>query len=369
MSKRPACWNVISRVSCLLALSASLIACGGGSPELNPPGQPDEGYYRTFVWFATDRDTSMESSRLVVHENRGTGELSYGKVQVSIPDSHHIGNIESPSWYRVLARKDPSDFVLVLSIDLYEGRSQLSSEIRSAVDDGASDEALIFIHGFHVSFDEAAKRTAQLAYDLQFPGIPILYSWPSQGGVLDYPADEATVQWTRPHLEEFLQFVVTDLHLSRVHVVVHSMGNRALLGALADLDPPSTEEGAATLDQVVLAAPDIDADVFRELAEQFRGKAERYTLYTSANDKAIELSHSIHSYPRAGGTIVVVDGVDTIDASKVETTFLDHSYFGDSILSDIYSLVRNGLPPESRFRLRAQPSEEGTYWVFEPGPN
>ncbi len=355
----------------------SLIGCSSPDTAPSAPESPDpigieeDGFFRTFVWFATDRQIISSADKVRVGRDRGTGKLSYGKVEVSIPDSHEIGEIESPAWYRFFNRDDPSDFVLVLSLDVYEGQPVFSSEIQNQLFQGASDEAFIFIHGFNVSFDDAAKRTAQLAYDLRFSGIPILYSWPSQGDVLNYAADEASVQWTKDHLEDFLQFVVTDLGLSQVHVVAHSMGNRALLNALAEFEPPSVAEGAAMMDQIVLAAPDIDVGVFRQLAKEFRGKAERYTLYTSPNDQAIKLSHSLHKYPRAGGSVVIIDGIDTIDASAVETRFLDHShshsYFVDSILSDIFSLVRNGLPPQKRFGLRQETSEEGTYWVFERG--
>ena len=366
MSERSIRGKVTRFFFLLLVVSMSLIGCGEGETS-DPTGIEEDGYFRTFVWFATDRQIISSADRVRVGRDRGTGELSYGKVEVSIPDSHEIGEIESPAWYQFFNRDDPSEFVLVLSLDVYEGQPVFSSEIQNQLVQGASDEALIFIHGFNVSFEDAAKRTAQLAYDLRFPGIPILYSWPSQGSFSKYPADEERVKWTKDHLEEFLNFVVTDLGLSRVNIVAHSMGNRALLNALANFEPPSVAEGAAMMNQIVLAAPDIDVGVFRQLAEDFRDKAERYTLYTSPNDKAIELSRRFHDSPRAGGSVVLVDGIDTIDASAVETSFLAHSYFGDSILLDIFSLVRNGLPPELRFGLREENSEAGKYWVFEPG--
>ena len=34
------------------------------------------------------------------------------------------------------------------------------------------------------------RRTAQIAYDLKFEGAPIVYSWPSQEGLLSYTVDE-----------------------------------------------------------------------------------------------------------------------------------------------------------------------------------
>ena len=51
------------------------------------------------------------------------------------------------------------------------------------------DHALVFVHGYDTSFDNALYRTAQIAYDLRFDGAPFLYSWPSGGAVVSYPYD------------------------------------------------------------------------------------------------------------------------------------------------------------------------------------
>lgn len=42
---------------------------------------------------------------------------------------------------------------------------------------------------------------------------------------------------------------------------------------------------------------------------------------------------------------MVVPGVETVDASGPDTSFLEHSYFAEthSVLSDIRRLVREGL--------------------------
>ena len=55
-----------------------------------------------------------------------------------------------------------------------------------------------------VSFEDAARRTAQIAHDLGLPLVPMLYSWPSEGAVLRYGTDAANVEWTIPHFTEFL---------------------------------------------------------------------------------------------------------------------------------------------------------------------
>ena len=59
----------------------------------------------------------------------------------------------------------------------------------------------MFVHGFNVDFASAARRTAQMKYDLGFRGAAILYSWPAPS---NYVECEGNAIWTLPHLMEFL---------------------------------------------------------------------------------------------------------------------------------------------------------------------
>lgn len=125
-------------------------------------------------------------------------------------------------------------------------------------------------------------------------------------------------------------------------------------------------------EQVVLVAPDIDAEVFRrDIAPQLSPVGERVTLYASARDKALEMSQTFHRYPRAGDVsdgVVVVPGVDTIDATAVDTSLTGHSYFADgtSVLADLFYLLRLGLPPAERDGLEAADAAGEEYWRFVP---
>jgi len=64
---------------------------------------------------------------------------------------------------------------------------------------------------------------------------------------------------------------------------------------------------------------------------------------------------------------MVVRGVDTIDASAVDTNLIGHFYYAEnrSVLSDIFSLLRDGRAPENRFGIRAVPAVP-PYWRFAP---
>ena len=85
-------------------------------------------------------------------------------------------------------------------------------------------------------------------------------------------------------------------------------------------------------------------------------------------DRALLLSKLFHFYRRAGAAIVIVPGMDTIDASKVDTSLVRHSYFGDSrtVLADVSSLIVDGKPPSKRFGMSEKIKEGKTYYVFRP---
>ena len=140
----------------------------------------------------------------------------------------------------------------------------------------------------------------------------MLYSWPSEGATLKYTVDEDNALWTVDHFEQVLALVMTQLGAARVHAVAHSMGSRVLAEGLRRVDVSAFPAGSAALRDVVFAAPDINADTFRNFIEKFHGRAGRFTLYASSGDKALDSSQRLHKYPRAGDAgdgIVVAAGL------------------------------------------------------------
>ncbi|MEU0557439.1 alpha/beta hydrolase [Dactylosporangium sp. NPDC006015] len=340
----------------------------GARPPLLPGAVKQDRYLDVPVCYATDRrPTGKADPGDRFGGERGTG-LVFGVANVSIPDDHRMGALEKPGLWRLRFRKDPGRFVTVLAVEPAQ-RAPFVERVRAAVAGTATPDVLIFVHGYNVTFTDAVRRAAQVAYDLHFEGVPMLYSWPSKASVLGYGADENNVTWTAPHFAEFLRLAMTELGARRVHAVAHSMGNRVLLAGLVDLDATDSPQ----LGQVVFAAPDIDAAVFTQLAGKFTGNAAGCTLYASSNDLALRASEQWATHPRAGQSgpdIVVVPGVDTIDASELDTGLMGHSYYGDrrSVLADMFYVIRNGLAPAARFGLTAMSHPSGlTYWSFTPG--
>lgn len=336
----------------------------GGYGSQSATSNPDNSSL-VQVFFATDRMlTHSDEFEPIYDQQRSVrGKLHYGTCSISIPKLHKLGKLETPSILRLEFRPNPEKHIMLQKIENLE-EDVFFKRVARFVAASAAKEAFIFIHGYKVSFEDAARRTGQIAFDLNFVGAPVLYSWPSYGKLADYTRDENNIIWSTPHFQRFLELMSQRSGAERIHIIAHSMGNRAVCDALKALsNDPSTK---LKFNHLLLAAADIDADTFRELATSLQRISGHITLYESSNDKALHASKEIHGNPRAGEPLLLIPGIDTIDASAIDTDFLGHSYFSDNwpLLSDIHSILRKDEPPSMRFGLREMDCSEGKYYVF-----
>ena len=175
--------------------------------------------------------------------------------------------------------------------------------------------------------------------------MPVAYSWPSEGKFSAYGVDYDRNEWTIEHLRVFIQELVNALPNGTVlHIVAHSMGNRALLWALAGLNLPEQRLG-----QLIMIAPDVDAEIFKDLVAR-SGPFRRKTLYVSNHDLALRAAGWLRSNsPRAGSAskqYLVVKGVDTIDMSPLKAGRSGHSVYSYSqlLFDDLGAVLKNEEP-------------------------
>ncbi len=330
------------------------------------PGLDGREYDATVVsvFYATDRSRDSGESIKYGSQQSPSGKLEYGECEVSIPDTHVMGGMESPSLLRFEFRPDPDKHIVLWKTTSVE-EEMFYEKVKASVARSELKDAFVFVHGYNVSFEDAARRTGQFAYDLKFVGAPIFYSWPSNGKFADYMKDENSVIWTTPHLENFLHTLSQRSGATRIHIIAHSMGNRAVCEALRALSyDPSLQ---LQLTHLVLAAADIDAQTFSELAAMLQKHSAHVTLYESSNDKALMASKRLHGPPRAGEPLLVIAGMDTIDASAVDTDFLGHSYWCEEweVMSDIHSMLETDQPAARRFGLTPMANVAGEYFEFQ----
>ncbi len=355
------------------------------------------GVMGTLTWLSFSGYRALReyqtSTRPGHHYGGDRGQLELGTCDVTIPANHEIGEIEKPSILRLEFREDVTKHVTLQSVEEVDPNG-FYEQLQERVGCSPRKDAFVFVHGFNVSFDEAAKRTAQIAYDLSFEGAPIFFSWPSQGSPLEYAVDKENAEWAADDIGDFLIEVAKNSGAQQIHLIAHSMGNRALTYALRNMyvarqdgrtanenQQASTDQKRAStrkrlkqkFNQIVLTAPDIDADIFKtQIVPAVTSLANRVTLYASSHDKALDWSKKFNGHPRAGDSgagLVVVKGIDTIDVSAVDTSLVGHSYYGssDTVLSDIWALIKCAKSPDMRDYLRPRDYTGGLkYWVFEP---
>jgi esterase/lipase superfamily enzyme len=327
-------------------------------------------YQDTHRALAVVRRTGKEGPRYV-SERSPAGHVDRGVCAVTIPRQHSLGELESPSVLRLEVLEEAARHIILRRTERLAD-ARFYELLRERVEQSPDRSLFVFVHGFNVSFEDAARRTAQIHYDLKFPGAPVFFSWPAHDKfVLTYAADENNVAWSAPHLKQFLLEIVKESQARSIHLIAHSMGSRALAAALRDIEAEMRDE-RRLFNQVVLAAPDIDADEFRQqIAPAMRRTAQRLTLYASSRDDALLASQLIHRGPRAGDAgegLVVLDGVDTIDVTAIDNSPWGHTYFGSNnpVLQDLGALLSQAIPPGQRAWLSPAQRAGLTYWIFQP---
>jgi esterase/lipase superfamily enzyme len=346
-----------------------------GPPGSNRHYKQDQGFATVRVFYGTNRAPSGDPKPAQFY-GKNRGDLQYGYLNVTIPQIHKEAELETqPRWAEYTLALDPAAmrrrYVLLDQVTPL-AKDDFVRTLRQQIKDSPSKDLFIFVHGFNNTFEDAARRAAQMAYDLDFDGTPLLYSWPSQGSATAYAVDEAAVGISGRKMADFLDTVVSQSGAERIHVLAHSMGNRALIEALQTyLARRAPDKRQHIFGQIVFTAPDVDRDYFIDAIDSLRGSAERVTLYASGNDYALRSSQFLHGAPRAGSAgdfIVKLAGLDTIDMSAVPADALGHSYFAanSGAIFDIFRLLWRGDPPPQRCGMSDRKGSDTTLavWTF-----
>ena len=356
------------------------------------------GYTAMIKWQRierVDRNDDVRFTHQLSNLKSTDDPLHYGKCSVNIPTDHRVGMIDSPSLQRFEFSENEDKHVILERVT-NGPRAEFFDDLNKRLDN-SNGHTFVFIHGYNVSFENAVKRTAQIAYDLKFAGVPICYSWPSRGGLQDYTRDMANADWTVIHLQNFLNALFQETGAKRIHLIAHSMGNRALMQALERLSfewaqTPTTsksltdrrtaapensnqtasrEQSPLQFGQIIMAAPDISAHDFKQrYAQSLRRLSSQITLYASSRDRALMVSTSVHGHDRAGlagEEICIVEGVDTIDVSHIDTSLIGHSYYGDNpaMIDDLRALIQLSHPTSERQWLQqVEMASDEIYWKF-----
>lgn len=208
---------------------------------------------------------------------------------VSVPSGRAPGTIprpsiggESPTRHMILADRD------ALTPDGF--RAGLAAEIASRPSDRR--DVVVFVHGFNNGYDEAAFRLVQVAADAGFRGLPVLFTWPSYSRMLAYGGDREVATASRDALEKLLTDLGRTPGVGRIHLIAHSMGAFLTMEALRQAAIAGRGELDGHLGEVILAAPDLDVEVFRQQVARLQ-RPSRISLFVQADDRALAASSTV----------------------------------------------------------------------------
>jgi esterase/lipase superfamily enzyme len=359
--------EVLLQIDCV-AQEPALAKRSVAKRSVTPAPGASKDVVEVTTYYATNRNKVGGPEPMKVYGTNYQGNFQYGRAVVTIPPTHKPGEIEALNWVmRLVVEPDPKKHFTLKSVtplELDEARKEMADKIK------VSKSMLVFVHGYNSGFADAAMRTAQIAYDLKFPGMPFFYSWPSANRVRAYLPDEEAARLSESVFEALIDDLTTSLPVTDIYIVAHSMGTRVVSHALqarADKGKSSKQ-----LRELLLAAPDINAELFRGVIAPKLAAMQglRTTVYASSSDLALMASKVVHGFQRVGettGGVFVYPGIETIDASSASSSSraLGHSYVVDtpSVIGDIRSIVLNHASTKQR-GLAATGTVPNVYWKF-----
>jgi esterase/lipase superfamily enzyme len=300
----------------LLFAALALAACGAADATLDAAGQ------QNISRIAGDPRVTVFTTRSAVQG--AAAKPWFGAERARKPAVAQV-NLSSPYQARAfsLAAVGLADWDIT-GVQILPNGLQWSTE-------GPRRDVLVYVHGFNQTFEQATLDAARLADGVKFQGETILFTWPSRAALLDYIHDRDSAMWSRDALESMLAELIRHPAVNNIHIVAHSMGTMPTVEALRQIHARIGEAAALKIGAVVLAAPDIDIDVFSSSVRRIGSIAGRITVLTAANDQALNLAK------RLAGGIIRVGTAEKERLQSLGLRVIDASQFGGSgINHDLY---------------------------------
>jgi esterase/lipase superfamily enzyme len=346
------------------------------------------------------RDLTVET---LVKESTST--QSGRSIDLKLGSTTEIGRFP-PIPYEVTVAPDGIRRLPAVVEDYGKAKRKLQAEVARRLANARRKEVVLFVHGYHTSFESAALTMGELCHFLGRDFVCGIFTWPAggqRGGLLGYEVDRESAEYAVEDLVKTIRIIAGTPGVERIHLVAHSRGTDTLANALAELSVEaymlqSSPSDLYHLGNIVLIAPDLDADValtkifevFSDPDLPFGGRVDpgavippslglQITIYVSPDDKALATAGWLFgSVARLGSIdatmfsphqIEAIHMLRAVDIIQVRgtTDFFGHSYFVSNprASSDIIAMLRYGLRPNEPGRPLEQVA--GAFWrVSEP---
>jgi esterase/lipase superfamily enzyme len=268
------------------------------------------------------------------------------------------------------------------------GSSQAFKELQQRMKQ--SEDVLIYIHGFNVSWEDAVAAALALQYTLNVDDSAskattiFLFSWPSDGMALpyvSYKSDRSDAELSGNgfgrgvlKLRDLLVRLRSRdtnknmLCKQELHLLCHSMGNYVLQNTLQRIKQFNHGQILPRLfDHIFMCAPDVDESIFEpgQALESLPEMARSISVYHNKGDLAMYVSDYTKSNPDrlgqsgAAKPASLHNKIHQIDCSDIVSGRVEHSYYLDGrVNKDIRASIA-GVKHDSEHRDRRQ---KGNAW-------
>lgn len=312
-----------------------------GLTALEPSRIAAEGASIQNLFIATSRRRSDDASEFFSGEREQA--LNLANVDVSIPNSHVPGMLEQPKFGE---REDVSKHFTIARPVVFDHSSSFVSQLNYALSKRAPEhrEILVFVHGYNTNFSSAVLRVSQFVKDTGFKGVPLLFTWASRGRALDYVYDINSALQARFYLVQLAE-ILAGTHANSFSIVAHSMGNLVTLESMTQLIKQGFRP-KADLNRVILAAPDVDLDLFDQYVSDLAPVRANIVVLVSKDDRALKLSRRIAGgVDRVGAAdpeTIAGRGLEVIDLTHIDdNSNVHHTKFAQS--PEIVKLIGRGI--------------------------
>lgn len=337
-----------ARVFVFVSMLLFVVSCAAGPSNLvglaalEPSRVISEGAKIQNLFIATSRLRSEDASEFFSGERAKA--LNLANVNVTIPPVHEVGKLEQPKFGE---REDVAKHFTIAQPLVFDHGADFAAKLNDelAKKSPGDREVLVFVHGYNTNFTSAVLRMSQFVQDTEFKGVPLLFTWASRGRAVDYVYDVNSALQARFYLVELAK-MLTKTNAESFSIVAHSMGNLVTLESMSLLVKQGIRPRRAKLNRIILAAPDVDIDLFDEYLKDIAPVRDRIVVLVSKDDRALKLSRRIAGgIDRVGATdpeIIAARGLEVIDLTQIDDRDnINHTKFAQS--PNIVKLIGRGI--------------------------
>lgn len=307
---------------------AALVACSPRGAIVLAPSAAEIGQTQE-IFVGTTRGIDTETG---MFGRERSEEERFARFVISVPPERDAGTIKFP---RRNQTPDPKRHFLTAEQEIHLTPEGFADDLRRnlrALPKGKR-EAVIYVHGFNNTFAEGLYRIAQLAHDLEMPGVTLHYSWPSAGNPLGYVADRDSAMFGRDGLERLIR-KTAEAGAERIVIVAHSMGSAVTMETLRQIAIRGDQGLKRKMAGVILISPDLDVDLFRMQAKAYGPLPQPFLIFGSDRDSLLNLSATLTGQPERLGNLTDISRVSDLKVTFVDTKAFNqgsgHFNLGDS---------------------------------------